>query len=89
MWGNITGVVGAAITKAKQLQNELESQLDAAVNADGSEGGGVGGEGTTAPRKKNNQLMLGDYMVDSYEEEAVHEIPSIAAQQTVEGDDDS
>ena len=36
MWGNITKHVGAAIQKVQKLQNELESQLDAAVGADDS-----------------------------------------------------
>ena len=34
MWGNISKHVGAAIQKVQKLQNELESQLDAAVGAD-------------------------------------------------------
>ena len=34
MWGNITKHVGAAIQKVQKIQNELESQLDAAVGAD-------------------------------------------------------
>ena len=36
MWGNISKHVGAAIQKVQKLQNELESQLDAAVGADDS-----------------------------------------------------
>ena len=36
MWGNITKHVGAAIQKVQKLQNELESQLDAAVGAEDS-----------------------------------------------------
>ena len=37
MWGNIaklSAVVGNAVDKVKKFQNELESQLDAAVGAD-------------------------------------------------------
>jgi chromosome segregation ATPase len=34
MWGNISGVVGAAISKVQEIQTELESQLDAAVNVE-------------------------------------------------------
>ena len=39
MWsnlaGNIKGAVGKAIQNVQKMQNELESQLDAAVGADG------------------------------------------------------
>lgn len=37
MWGNIAKIqaaVGNAVDKVKKFQNELESQLDAAVGAD-------------------------------------------------------
>lgn len=36
MWGNISGAVGAAIQKVQKIQNELESQMDAAVGNDTS-----------------------------------------------------
>lgn len=35
MWGNISGVVGAAIQKVQKIQNDIETQLDAAVGVEG------------------------------------------------------
>ena len=81
MWGNITGVVGAAISKAKQLQTELESQLDAAVNADGESE-----DPAAMPRNKTNQMMLGDYMIDSYDEDLAAPA-ALGAVQAAEDDD--
>jgi hypothetical protein len=38
MWGNITVVVGAAIQKVQKIQNDIETQLDAAVGLEGASG---------------------------------------------------
>lgn len=31
MWGNLSGVVGAAIQKVQKFQDEIENQMDEAV----------------------------------------------------------